>query len=325
MSFTTFEDAIKASKAFNVFLSDFRLGLGHAYMLVSPDDEIVSDFFSLVAMTVFCQTHTACGQCSGCRTVMHGNHSDIQYLNRSHEKIKVDAIKDLVNSVIIRPLGERKLYFVERADLMTAEAQNKLLKTLEEPPKDVSIFLGVANESAMLDTVKSRCRVIYMDIFSRETVFSVLKSFGVDDNNAEIASVCSEGLLGKAKRIALSKEYTDIYNFAVNLLFNLKKSVNIIEFDGADEIQKNVNVFLDALSLVLSDLLALKTKRENALSETIKAQLQPLKKSFSERAIANIIIKINEVRKKLSLNTNLTACVDDLFFCILEEKFKWQP
>ena len=325
MNLPTFEDAIKSSRAFNIFLSDFRLGLGHAYMLVSPDDEIVSEYFSLVAFTIFCDTHSACGNCVGCRTVAHENNTDITYFNREHQKIKVEMVKDLISTIDIKPLMGKKLYFIERADLMNIDAQNKLLKTLEEPPEDVSFFLGVQNESAMLDTIKSRCGVIHMDIFDRKTVYDVLKSFGVEDDAAEIAAACSEGQLGKAKHIALSPEFAETYTFVCGLLKNLKRSANIIEYDNHSIVQKNTEIFLDILSIVLRDILALKDCPEVATSTFLKDKLMPLTHDFSERAIGDILLKINEVRKELSLNVNLTSAIDDLFFYILEEKFKWQP
>jgi DNA polymerase III gamma/tau subunit len=150
--------------------SDFRLEVGHAYMLVSPDDEIVKEFFTLLATTIFCETKSACMHCSQCSTVVHDNHSDVVVLNRNAENIKVETIRDMTKDASIRSLSGTKLYYIHRADMMSAASQNKLLKTLEEPPKGVTIFLGVSNESAMLDTIKSRCRSVYLDVFDNEVV-----------------------------------------------------------------------------------------------------------------------------------------------------------
>lgn len=88
---------------------------------------------------------------------------------------------------------------------MNAQAQNKILKTLEEPPKDVTIFLGVANEASMLATIKSRTRNVYIDLFDEETIYNSMLALGLDDQMSAIAAACSEGQLGKAKKSPLPK------------------------------------------------------------------------------------------------------------------------
>ena len=224
MSAPVFENTLRRSRAFDVISKDMRLGLGHAYMVVSPDDEIVKEFFTLVGAAVFCTAKSACMECSECRKVLDGNHPDLFTVNYAGEKIKVQEVKNLISSVSIKPLSGVKAYFVHRADLMTPDAQNKLLKTLEEPPEGVTIFLGAANEAGILDTVKSRCRKIYIDVFDRETVYNALRELNCDAESASIAAACCEGQLGKARSIAFSPEYKERYSDALALLETLKKS-----------------------------------------------------------------------------------------------------
>lgn len=111
----------------------------------------------------------------------------------------------MLDTIAVKPLSDRKVYFVHRADLMNAQAQNKILKTLEEPPKDVTIFLGVANEASMLATIKSRTRNVYIDLFDEETIYNSMLALGLDDQMSAIAAACSEGQLGKAKKSPLPK------------------------------------------------------------------------------------------------------------------------
>ena len=163
MSELAFFSPLKNSRAFSLLKNDFGAGLGHAYMLVSPDDDAVDEFFTLIAAAIFCGTHEPCMACAECRKILNGNNGDVFHLNEKRDKIKVEDLQNFLSNVNVKPIGERKLYFIHRADLMNAQSQNKLLKTFEEPPKDVTIFLGVSNEAGMLDTVKSRARTFYLD------------------------------------------------------------------------------------------------------------------------------------------------------------------
>lgn len=324
MNEITFEKSLRASKAFSLISSDLKTGLGHAYMVVSPDDEIVDELFMLTAASVYCVSHDACLNCAACKKVLHNNHPDIFHLYPVKDKIKVEDIEGLLDTVSVKSLSGRKLYFIHRADLMNVQAQNKLLKTLEEPPSDVTIFLGVANEAGMLDTIKSRTREIYVDIFDEDAVYDAMLALGLDKEMSAIAAACSEGQLGKARKIATSPKYADLYKSALYVLNNLARSSDVVKVDGIIATQEDIQGFLDVLSIVLRDMLVSKQNEKMMLSKHVSEDIINLSGRYSERAIAEIIFKINAVRKKLALNVSAIATIDDLLFSILEVRHKWQ-
>ncbi len=323
MSELVFEDTLKGSRAYNLLRNDFRLDVGHAYMLVSADSEAVKEFFTLLAATIFCDTKSACMHCTECGRVVHGNHADVVTINMNGESVKVDTIRALTEDAGIKSFSGKKLYYIHRADLMNVAAQNKLLKTLEEPPKGVTIFLGVSNESAMLETIKSRTRSVYLDIFDNETVKNTMLDLGCTEDLASLAADCSEGLLGKAYKIASSPEYADLYTSALTLLKGLVKSTDVAALDHSPALLKQTDEFLNVLSIVLRDMLAVKGNNP-VLSRHVSMQIRNIAEGFSAKAIAEIILIINQSRRKLSLNVNLQATVDNLLFSILEAKYKWQ-
>lgn len=323
MSFINFEDTLKASHAYNLIRNDFSLGLGHAYMVVSSDDDTVADFFTLIGATVFCETKSACGECKGCNTVAHGNHPDVFRFNKGGETVKVSDVKELTASTELKSASGIKLYFVHRADLMNAAAQNKLLKTLEEPPKGVSIFLGVSNEAAILSTIKSRCRSVYLDVFDNETVRNALLDLGCDKDLAEIAAACSEGQLGRALKIARSTDYIELYHTAINVLAGLKKSTDVLRISKNDALLNRTDEIFDILSIILRDVIAVKEKSD-VVSKHVGEDVAALADGFSVRAAAECITLINNERKKLALNVNKQAVIDNLLFSILEVKYKWR-
>lgn len=325
MSELTFCDALKSSRAYSLIRNDFTSGLGHAYMIVSGDVEIVDEFFTLVAMGVYCQSHSACFECNECKKVLHDNNPDIYHLYPdSKDKIRVNDVSDILEDVSIKSLSGRKLYFIHRADCMNVASQNKLLKTLEEPPQDVTIFLGVSNEASMLDTIKSRTRTIAMDVFDEDVIYDVLTSQGFDKDICAIASACAEGQLGKARKIAGSQDYADLYKTALHVLKELARSSDIVKVDGLISQEHNLSQLLDVMSIILRDMLVIKQNPSLMLSKHVSQDVQSLSERYSARALAEIFFKISEARRKLSLNVNTVATIDNLLFSILEAKHKWQ-
>lgn len=109
---------------------------------------------------------TSHNECKSCIMFENQNHPDYYEINKPFtESIKIDEIREMQNKIIEKPItSERKVYVINNAENMTAEAQNCLLKTLEEPPKFASIILVTNNENTLLATIKSRCtKVVFTE------------------------------------------------------------------------------------------------------------------------------------------------------------------
>lgn len=141
--------------------------ISHAWLFCGPSASDLQAIALAFAATLQCTERApdvadACMMCRSCRRAVDGNHPDI--LVWSHEKAKtfsVDEVRSLVSDVSIRPFeSTRKIYIVPDAHLMRPEAQNALLKTLEEPPEYVVIILLSNSADAMLETIRSRCQMV---------------------------------------------------------------------------------------------------------------------------------------------------------------------
>ncbi len=141
--------------------------VSHAWLFTGPSAADLQTLALAFATTLQCTDRApsvadACMQCKSCRQAIDGNHPDIRVW--SHEKPKtfsVQEVRSLVQDVSIRPFSsERKVYIVPDAHLMRQEAQNALLKTLEEPPEYVVIILLAHTADAMLETIRSRCQMV---------------------------------------------------------------------------------------------------------------------------------------------------------------------
>lgn len=320
-----FQDALKKSRAYNLIKHDIDTGnLSHAYMVISPDVFAVQNLFRLIACAVYCKD--ACTTCPVCKKVLNGNHADVKFINEDGKKIKVEDVAALIEDTETKPFeSDNKLYFVNSADKMNPAAQNKLLKTLEEPQKAVSIFLGVGSESAILDTVKSRTKKITLDRFSADDIKDALISSGVAVGNATIAAACADGMLWRAKEIASNSAFSETFDRAIFILNNLKKSSDVASFLNDKTLDKdNLPVFLDALSIVLRDMIAAKTDKNLIMSKHKEWEIETLSKGFSLDALSNILYLVNEERKKLSFYVGSTGVVENLLLGILEVKYKCQ-
>lgn len=320
-----FQDALKKSRAYNLIKHDIDTGnLSHAYMVISPDVFAVQNLFRLIACAVYCKD--ACTTCPVCKKVLNGNHADVKFINEDSKKIKVEDVAALIEDTETKPFeSDNKLYFVNSADKMNPAAQNKLLKTLEEPQKAVSIFLGVGSESAILDTVKSRTKKITLDRFSAGDIKDALISSGVAVGNATIAAACADGMLWRAKEIASNSAFSETFDRAIFILNNLKKSSDVASFLNDKTLDKdNLPVFLDALSIVLRDMIAAKTDKNLIMSKHKEWEIETLSKGFSLDALSNILYLVNEERKKLSFYVGSTGVVENLLLGILEVKYKCQ-
>lgn len=320
-----FQDALKKSRAYNLIKHDIDTGnLSHAYMVISPDVFAVKNLFRLIACAVYCKD--ACTTCPVCKKVLNGNHADVKFINEDGKKIKVEDVAALIEDTETKPFeSDNKLYFVNSADKMNPAAQNKLLKTLEEPQKAVSIFLGVGSESAILDTVKSRTKKITLDRFSAGDIKDALICSGVAVGNATIAAACADGMLWRAKEIASNSAFSETFDRAIFILNNLKKSSDVASFLNDKTLDKdNLPVFLDALSIVLRDMIAAKTDKNLIMSKHKEWEIETLSKGFSLDALSNILYLVNEERKKLSFYVGSTGVVENLLLGILEVKYKCQ-
>jgi DNA polymerase-3 subunit delta' len=144
----------------------------------------------------------ACGVCSTCTRVAGGRHSDVTWLQKGAEKsIKIKALRERVlESVGYRPFeASRRVYVIEPADEMTTEAQDSLLKTLEEPPSAAIIILVTAYADTLLPTIRSRCRRLRFGLLAEADVARVLtERAGIDRAEARVLASASGGSVARA-------------------------------------------------------------------------------------------------------------------------------
>ncbi|HOO22614.1 MAG TPA: hypothetical protein PKY53_02915 [Clostridia bacterium] len=313
------------NSGYKTLLSDFRRNaFSHAYLIVSDDPEARNAVFTKISLAVFCPT--SCGNCAACRQVLSGNHINIRKID-GKDKIKVAEIIDFTDDThILPPDGGRKLYFIDNAELLDPRVQNKLLKTYEEPPSYVTIILGVANESGLLNTIKSRGKRVFVEPFSVRDIYEDLKMSGYEDDVAKEAASYSMGNYKKALLFAGDERYKTVYEETFHTLMSLKNSSQIIDHLYKDIFTKdNIGLTLDFLEIFFSDILKIITK-SNAEKFTLNRayDLNALAAGFSTAGVYVALNAVNEARKKLAYNVSTVSVAEKVMFDILEAKYKWQ-
>ena len=193
--------------------------VSHAYILNGERGSGKRLLANLFAMSLQCQNRAedgeACGKCQSCKQAQSGNQPDI--IKVTHEKpntISVDDIRTQVNNdIVIKPYSSKyKIYIIPEADLMSAQAQNALLKTIEEPPEYAVIMLLTENAEALLPTIRSRCVMMKLRNIKDQLVKKYLmEHLHVPDYQAEIDASFAQGSIGRAKEAATSQELSLIH------------------------------------------------------------------------------------------------------------------
>jgi DNA polymerase-3 subunit delta' len=187
--------------------------LGHAYLFAGPAG--VGKRATALALARACLCAIApgvgCGTCPECRLIEVGSHPDVfvedlaraQLEKPGASHISIDQMRRVRSQLAMRPVrGPRKIGLVDPADRMTADAQNALLKTLEEPRGRATLVLVAANADALLPTIRSRCQLVRFAPLADDLVTRLLLAGGVDAEAARSAACLAEGSLDAAREIA---------------------------------------------------------------------------------------------------------------------------
>ena len=233
--------------------------------------------------------------CKSCICFKGKNHPDFYLINETGENIKIDIIRELTAKVIEKPIvSKRKVYIINDFEKMTTEAQNCLLKTLEEPPEFVTIILISSNENIILNTIKSRCMTIKFKNIDNNELYNYLVNDLKYDEISETLLKSFDGSIGKALKLIDGKEKFSQIDIMIQK-FN--------QLDLLDSIKE---------SKILYD----KDNIFNILDYMIVCFYSNYKKN---EKYLNCISYVNECINKLKSNCNFDMCLDNMIMNIWEE------
>jgi DNA polymerase-3 subunit delta' len=175
----------------------------HAWLLLGPSGSGKRAAAVAIAAALNCEVSpgTGCGACSTCTRILRRRHPDVHHIVPEGLVIPVDVVREVIIPEAARSAFESrfKVFVIEESDRMNDAAQNALLKTLEEPEPDTVFVLVSDNEEELLETLRSRCRVVHLEPFSEDDVVGLLVSEGAARADALAAARAAEGDLEAAR------------------------------------------------------------------------------------------------------------------------------
>lgn len=303
--------------------------VSHAYILSGEKGSGKKTIARVFARALNCESDAEkpCESCHSCRQALGGNHPDI--VEVTHDKpnsISVDDIRQqVVDDVPVRPYsGQYKVYIISDAEKMTQQAQNALLKTIEEPPQYVVILLLATSASALLPTILSRCVMLNTKPVPDDQVRSYLMEHAqVPDYQADICVAFAQGNIGKAVQLATSENFNEIKAAAIHLLTHVQ-DMDISEITTAvkavAEFKVDIRDYLDILAVWYRDVLYFKATNDAndiIFREYLRAIKEQTKRSSYE-GIEQILSGIQKAKERLTANVNFDLTMELLFLLIKE-------
>lgn len=293
-----FENILGNDKIKNELQTSISLNKNsHSYLFIGTSGIGKKMIAMELAKMILCiDAKKYCNCCKSCLQFDSSNNPDFILIEPSGSSIKIDQIREMQKKVIEAPIvSQKKVYIINDADLMTKEAQNCLLKTLEEPPEFVTIILIGANENNFLSTIKSRCTILKFENISNNAIKNYLsEKYQLND----ISENMLEAFQGSIGRAEILKDKRELYDSVYEIITQVNRS-NLIDLLKKAEIiyksQEDKYEILDYINIVLF--------------------------KFSKESIRyiNCINIVEDTKKRLKANSNYNMCIDDMLFKIWEE------
>ncbi len=236
-----------------------------------------------------------CNNCKSCIEFESNNNPDFLYIEPDGNSLKIEQIREMQKKIQEKPIiSDKKVYIIDNADKMTIEAQNSLLKTLEEPPEFAVIILIGSNENAFLTTIKSRCMILHFNPINNVEMRNYLSNIGIQnitDNMLELF----QGSMGKALTL---KDKQEDYAKIENLIKNMPKNDLIDVTKNAEmlyQTKEEIFEILDYINIIL------------------------LRLSRTDSRYTNCIQIVENTKKRITQNANYDMSIDNMLFNVWEE------
>ena len=293
-----FENILGNERNKNILEKTIELNkVSHSYIFWGTEGigkKLIAEDF---AKRILClQNHDYDCKCKSCIEFDSNNNPDFQLIESTDGKIKIEQIREMQRKIAEKPIiSSRKVYIIENSDTMTKEAQNCLLKTLEEPPEYITIILICSNEDNLLSTIKSRCTRIHFEPLKENEIKQYLEKAIPEQQISENIINLAQGSIGKVIKL---NEKKDIYENIEKILINMRNKdlIEIVQMsEGIYKSKEEINSILEYINVLL------------------------LKLSKQNKKYIKCIEIVEETKKRLKANSNYDMCIDYMIFSMWQE------
>lgn len=303
--------------------------ISHAYILDGADKSGKMMLAEAFATALQCEKggSVPCMECHSCKQAVNRNQPDIIYV--THEKpntLGVEDIRKQINDdIVIKPYSSKyKIYIVDEAEKMNTQAQNALLKTIEEPPAYAVLILLTTNADAFLPTILSRCICLNLKAVADKKIRRFLmEEKQVPDYQADVCVAFAQGNVGKAIQLASSENFNEMKNSALQLIKRLNE-IDLYEMTEAvkqiTEYKLDINDYFDIMMIWYRDVLLYKATAD-ANKLVFQDEVYNIKKEASRSSyegIENILEALEKAKVRLKANVNFELVIELLLLTIKE-------
>ena len=303
--------------------------VSHAYIISGEKGSGKKLLADLFARTLQCERKGTepCMECRSCKQALSLNQPDI--IRVMHEKPNTSSVEDIrtqINGdIMIRPYSSPyKIYIVDEAEKLSVQAQNALLKTIEEPPVYAVLLLLTTNAGMLLQTIRSRCVILELKPVSSPMVKNYLmEQLEVPEYHADICTAFAQGNVGKAKRLALSDSFSEMLEHALHLvkyIHDMEVVDMISDLKRINTYKMEINDYLDLLTVWYRDVLMFKATRDaDSLifsHELISIREKAQKSSYE--GLECIIKSLEKAKIRLNANVNFDMALELLLLTMKE-------
>jgi DNA polymerase-3 subunit delta' len=288
--------------------------LGHAYLLSGPEGIGKRTLAAYISKLLLCTADAGvpCGRCNNCKSFDAGINPGFMRISPRTQNILIEQIRLILDDIAVKPSAGRKVYSIEDADRMTTQAQNCLLKTLEEPPEYAVIMMTASNPESLLTTIRSRVVQCRLARYSAAEIRRILERSGIKGAN-EAAVAYSDGIPGKAIKLAREGRFTQSRDMVMGFMFGDRQG-GAQDFDLNRYLSKNREAFTECADIIESvfrdAMLLLAGKPEGLINSDKRDSIIEYAKRHNIQEMLSRMKALNEIRENLRYYMNYQLAVD---------------
>lgn len=300
----------------------------------------------LICKALFCETFgeedlmgirtEPCGACPACLQIEADTYPGVVTLapdkpltpdaKPDRKTISIDDIREVIRLCGQFSGDKGRAVIIEKAESMTPQAQNTLLKTLEEPPEGTHFFLITDRPENLLTTIISRCTRLHLQPWPDDYLKKLLLADGIRESRAAETILYAGGSIGKARELAMNEEYWKYRAEIREKAFNIAQRSDI--FTTASSMKDNKTQFESFCDTMESLLMTLLYVRNGQLPDTAVKEFPEPWRNFAKSApienFDNIFRALSECREMRTFNVNIQAIIENLLLLLMEEQTKWR-
>ncbi len=328
----TLDSFLSHGEAVSALIGDVRSGrASHAIALTGMPGVGKRTLARLLACAFLCvgAGSKPCMQCKGCRRALSGTHPDLltPSAGEKERSIKVDHLREIIHALSMHAVeGGERVVLLENAQRMTPQAQNALLKSLEEPDGATRFLLTASGDTGLLPTVRSRCRVVRMPPWPREAVEDELLRRGAEAAQARELSILCGGSLGLALSMREDAAFLQLRTLCEATFFSLRSARDVPEASARlKDKREDAEEILSVVEQRAREYLLFAMRAGPAPLPAAETRSHESWLHAAPRALENVLSAVVEANRLRAANVSWQAVAEKLLYIISEEIVLWQP